>query len=122
MEAPGVPNIKVESWGDDPKGAFERLLCHGGVLVMVDPAVAGLVLPPQLAERERVVLDYDIDPSLPVLIPDLEATDEGIRATLSFSREPHATFVPWAAVLVMMPKRQPVAPQNKHDGRKLKLV
>jgi hypothetical protein len=23
-----TPELKVESWGNDPKGAFERRLCH----------------------------------------------------------------------------------------------
>jgi hypothetical protein len=34
----------------------------------------------------------------PVPIPDLVIGVEGIRATLSFGRQPHMTFVPWAAV------------------------
>ena len=45
---------------------------------------------------EYTVLEYGLDLAKP--IPDLDVSDEGIRATLSFSNEPHATFVPWAAV------------------------
>src|SRR5262249_5510528 len=33
--------------------------------------------------------------------PDLDISDEGIAATLSFSRVPFATFVPWAAVYLI---------------------
>ena len=44
-----------------------------------------------------VMFEYGLD--LPVPIPDLKITDEGISATLSFSREPHPTFVPWEAVV-----------------------
>ena len=48
-----------------------------------------------------VCLEYELDAVVP--IPDLVADDEGIRATLSFSRQPHATFVPWKAVMAMAP-------------------
>jgi hypothetical protein len=40
---------------------------------------------------------YGLDMAKP--IPDLEVTDEGVRATLSFSNTPCPTFVPWACVL-----------------------
>ena len=74
------PEIKISNWGDDPAGAFEHLLCHNGVVVAVNVAAAGVVLP-----------------------PDLEVTAEGVRAMLSFGRQPFATFVPWTAVLAMAP-------------------
>jgi len=35
---------------------------------------------------------------MPIPITDLEVTDAGISATLSFSRIPHRTYVPWSAV------------------------
>jgi stringent starvation protein B len=35
---------------------------------------------------------------MPIPISDLEVTDAGISATLSFSRIPHRTYVPWSAV------------------------
>jgi hypothetical protein len=38
---------------------------------------------------------------MPVPIPDLEVTDAGVSATLSFSRVPHRTYVPWSAVYVI---------------------
>jgi hypothetical protein len=41
-------------------------------------------------------LRYGVEQPKP--IPDLEITDDGIRATLSFSCEPVKTFVPWDAV------------------------
>jgi hypothetical protein len=47
-------------------------------------------------EIEYTVLEYGLDLARP--IPDMEVTDKGIRATLSFSNEPHATFIPWEAV------------------------
>ena len=45
---------------------------------------------------EARILSYGLD--MPVPIPDLEITDVGISATLSFDRAPHKTFVPWEAV------------------------
>jgi hypothetical protein len=95
------PEMKIESWGDDPAGAFNHFLCHNGVALALDPSAAGVVLPPHLRERPHVVLQYELEPVVP--IPDLEVTDEGVRATLSFGREPFATFVPWGAVLAMGP-------------------
>jgi hypothetical protein len=121
------PEIKVESWGDDPKGDFERLLCNCGVLVLVDSAASGVVLPKHLTGK--IMLDYDLDAIVP--IPDLEATNQGVSATLSFSREPHKTFVPWTAVIVMAPKRTGVTssrtrvsegPEGPGWERRLKLA
>ncbi len=95
------------------KESFEQLLCsHAQVFVALDGGAPGVVLPEHLL-GEQVVLDYNLNAAIP--IPDLEATEEGIRATLSFSREPFTTFVPWSAVLDMVgkerieeaPKRRP---------------
>ena len=44
-------------------------------------------------------LDFGLDMAKP--IDDLEVSDEGIKATLSFSCEPVSVFVPWAAVHTM---------------------
>jgi hypothetical protein len=119
MNDNGTPEIKIATWGTDPKGVFEHLLCHGGVLVMVEVAAAGVVLPPHLHDKPRVVLQYELEPVVP--IPDLDVTVEGIRATLSFSREPFATFVPWAAVIVMAPMR-PAQLEEKPKRPKLRAV
>jgi hypothetical protein len=66
--------------------------------------MTGEVLPTNLPvplSRPYVVIDYEIDPVIP--ITDLEVTADGVRATLSFGREPFATFIPWLAVLAMGP-------------------
>jgi len=84
------------------KESFEQLLCqHAQVFVELDGGAPGVVLPDHLL-GEKLVLDYNLDAAIP--IPDLEATDDGIRATLSFSREPFTTFVPWSAVIEMVGK------------------
>ena len=46
--------------------------------------------------QRYMFLRYGLDQAKP--IPDLEITDEGIRATLSFGNTPIKTFVPWDAV------------------------
>jgi len=90
--------------------AFERELAEFyEVVVLVMPA-PGIDVPAQswvtstlrdgVTQRAAPVhymfLRYGLD--MPKPIPDLEITDEGIRATLSFSNTPIKTFVPWDAV------------------------
>jgi len=112
----GSPEIKVEQ-SKFSKENFEQLLCHGAqVFVALDGGAPGVVLPEHLLGAE-VVLDYNLNATIPIL--DLEATDAGIRATLSFSREPFATFVPWDAVIGMVGK-EPV--QEAPRRPKLTLV
>ena len=55
--------------------------------------------PPHLRAEAHLVLQYGHD--LPIPIPDLEVDEHGVRATLSFSRNPQLTFVPWSAVYVV---------------------
>jgi hypothetical protein len=85
--------------------AFERALSdfyEVAILVVCTPAVDvpsdtwRLREPADLTPFPAVVLRYGLD--MPKPIPDLEITDEGIRATLSFSNAPIKTFVPWDAV------------------------
>ena len=59
----------------------------------------GLLVPDSVlpAEGEACVLTYGLDS--PVPIPDLRTDSLGIHATLSFSRTPCRTFVPWEAVV-----------------------
>jgi len=97
----GFSEIGVES-SKNSKEFFEQLLCHHTqVFVELDAGAPGVVLPEHLLGG-HVVLDYNLNAV--ISIPDLEATDDGIRATLSFSREPFTTFVPWSAVIGMVGK------------------
>ena len=61
----------------------------------------GLLVPDTVlpAEGEAGILTYGRDS--PVPIPDLRTDLRGIHATLSFSRSPCRTFVPWEAVVGM---------------------
>ena len=70
------------------------------VAVMYHPLV---VLPEHLrssdwtAGTSIIPLEYGLD--LPVPIDDIRITDDGVSATLSFSRHPYQTHVPWEAML-----------------------
>jgi hypothetical protein len=87
----------------DAKYRFEYGLCNFSavmVLVMYHPLA---VLPEYLksddwiAGTSLIPLEYGL--SMPVPIDDMKITDGGISATLSFSRIPFQTYVPWEAVV-----------------------
>ena len=65
----------------------------------LDARQPGVVVPQSFRGEPHLVLQYGFD--LPILIPDLEVDDQGVRATLSFSRNAQATAVPWTAVYVI---------------------
>jgi stringent starvation protein B len=79
--------------------AFLTLLSEGWVSLHLDARRAGVVVPAPFASQAHLVLQYGR--SMPIPIPDLEATAAGVSATLSFSRVPHRTYVPWSAVYVI---------------------
>jgi stringent starvation protein B len=79
--------------------AFLALLQEGRPSLHLDARREGVVVPEHLKADPHLVLQYGID--LPIPINDLVVDERGVRATLSFSRTPHGTFVPWAAVYVI---------------------
>jgi stringent starvation protein B len=79
--------------------AFLALLREGWTSVHLDARRSGVIVPTHLRGEAHLVLQYGHD--LPISIPDLEVDDYGVRATLSFSRTPHLTVVPWSAVYVV---------------------
>src|SRR3954447_7873242 len=81
------------------RDAFTAFLREGWVSLHLDARRAGVVVPPSFGSEPHLVLQYGRN--MPIPIPDLEGTDEGVRATLSFSRAPHRTAVPWSAVYVV---------------------
>jgi stringent starvation protein B len=76
--------------------AFLALLKEGWTSLHLDARHPGVIVPESFSGEAHLVLQYGHD--LPILIPDLEVDDYGVRATLSFSRAPHLTVVPWSAV------------------------
>jgi stringent starvation protein B len=79
--------------------AFLALLQEGRPSLHLDARREGVIVPAHLKADAHLVLQYGID--LPIPITDLVVDDSGVRATLSFSRTPHQTFVPWPAVYVI---------------------
>jgi len=67
------------------------------------------------ATLETTTFEYGLN--LPVPINDLEITEAGIGATLSFLRVFHHTFVPWEAVVhILRPPREIVPPVSPSRG------
>ncbi len=79
--------------------AFLSFFKEGWVSVHLDARRAGVAVPPDLAKNAHLVLQYGHNMPLP--IHDLQVNETGISATLSFSRTPHVTMVPWSAVYVV---------------------
>jgi stringent starvation protein B len=76
--------------------AFLALLKEGSTSLHLDARRAGVAVPDALRQEAHLMLQYGYD--LAISIPDLEVDEHGVRATLSFSRTPHFTVIPWSAV------------------------
>jgi len=87
--------------GDRPskQASFSLLLKEGWVSLHLDARVEGVVVPASFASQPHLVLQYG--QNMPIPIEDLEVTEGGVTASLSFSRVPHRTFVPWSAVYLI---------------------
>jgi len=78
------------------RDAFLELLREGWASLHLDARCPGVVVPAPFSSEGHLVLQYGRN--MPIRIEDLEVTDAGVSATLSFSRVPHRTYVPWYAV------------------------
>ena len=78
------------------RDAFIALLRAGWASLHLDARASGVVVPAPFASQAHLVLQYGRN--MPIPITDLEVTEAGVSATLSFSRVPHRTYVPWSAV------------------------
>ncbi|HXJ19743.1 MAG TPA: ClpXP protease specificity-enhancing factor SspB [Polyangia bacterium] len=76
--------------------AFSALLKEGWTSLHLDARRAGVLVPDPFRNEAHLILQYGHD--LPIPIPDLEIDEDGVQATLSFSRTAHRTVVPWTAV------------------------
>lgn len=76
--------------------AFLALLKEGWTSLHLDARRTGVLVPESFRAEAHLILQYGHD--LPIPIPDLEIDADGVRATLSFSRNAHSTYVPWSAV------------------------
>jgi hypothetical protein len=78
---------------------MQALLERAEARVHLDARREGVKLPDRLRTDGHVRLDYGYGFQPP--IPDLLIDDAGIHATLSFSRVPFRTFVPWTAIYLI---------------------
>jgi len=78
------------------RDAFLALLRAGWASLHLDARSPGVVVPAPFSSHAHLVLQYGRN--MPIPIADLEVTDDGVSATLSFARIPHRTYVPWSAV------------------------
>jgi stringent starvation protein B len=78
------------------RDAFLALLRAGWASLHLDARSPGVVVPAPFSSQAHLVLQYGRN--MPIPIADLEVTEAGISATLSFSRVSHRTYVPWNAV------------------------
>jgi stringent starvation protein B len=68
----------------------------GWASLHLDARALGVVVPAPFSSHAHLALQYGRN--MPIPITDLEITEDGVSATLSFSRVPHRTYVPWSAV------------------------
>jgi stringent starvation protein B len=78
------------------RDAFLALLRAGWASLHLDARCPGVVVPAPFSSQAHLVLQYGRNMPIPII--DLEVTEAGISATLSFSRVSHRTYVPWHAV------------------------
>lgn len=93
--APDAPGPKPPS----KREVMSALLEEAEAQVHFDPRHPDVEVPAPLRAHTHVRLDYGY--RLVPAIPDLLVDETGIRATLSFSRRPTPTFVPWEAVFLI---------------------
>jgi stringent starvation protein B len=85
-----------ESERPSKRDAFIALLRAGWASLHLDARCPGVVVPAPFSSQAHLVLQYGRN--MPIPIMDLEVTEAGVSATLSFSRVSHRTYVPWSAV------------------------
>ena len=76
--------------------AFLALLKEGWTSLHLDARRTDVLVPESFRREAHLILQYGHD--LPIPIPDLDIDQDGVRATLSFSRNAHSTYIPWSAV------------------------
>lgn len=86
------------------KEVFQQIIRKHNVFVHLRPDAHGVRLPERLQKKTELTLEYGLD--MHIQIPDLEVSDLGVSATLSFSRVPQLTFVPWSAVYAIVGEDQ----------------
>lgn len=81
------------------RDVVSEMLTEGSVLLVIDGRREDVRVP-SISKTAPLVLEYGYNMATP--IPDLELSDDGVSATLSFDRAQVPTFVPWTAVIGAM--------------------
>lgn len=76
---------------------FSRFIEKGKVMVTVDARRPGVSVPRQFAEEQQLNLDF----SERFGLADFRYDERGVRASLSFNRQPFFCDVPWSAVYAL---------------------
>jgi hypothetical protein len=76
------------------------LMLKGSVFIHLDPRVDEVSVPPWLRNQPQLVLQVGLDMAVP--IRDLVVDENGVQATLSFSRSPFLCMVPWSSVFALV--------------------
>ena len=78
------------------KEVAERLLDKGSLFVHLDATSNDVTVPLVFKHRNDLVLQ--IAHNMPIPVRDLDINNNGIKATLSFNRQPFTCFIAWNAV------------------------
>jgi stringent starvation protein B len=76
------------------------LLEQSTVYVHLDPRDKAVRVPEWFKKQPQLVLQIGLN--MPVPIQDLDVSDEAVSCTLSFSRNPHFCWIPWASVFALV--------------------
>lgn len=76
------------------------LLEQSSVFIHLDPRDDAVRVPVSFKKQPQLVLQIGLN--MPIPIPDLEVGDDGVSCTLSFSRTPHACWIPWSSVFALV--------------------
>lgn len=105
---------------------FEKLLTSSTLVHLWVHYEPGIELPKELMTDEfkegkaGVYMEYGLD--MPVPIHDLTINNEGVSATLSFTRRPCFTHIPWSSVLMIAHEGQRAPAPPPKQRPKLTLV
>lgn len=76
------------------------LLEQSTVFVHLDPRNDAVRVPAWFKKQPQLVLQ--IGRRMPIPIPDLDVSEDGISCTLSFSRSPHFCWIPWTSIFALV--------------------
>lgn len=89
--------VPVDPAASEKYAVFSRFAEKGKVMVTLDARRPGVSVPQRFGEEPQLNLDF----SLRFGLPDFAYDARGVRASLSFQRQPFFCEVPWSAVYAL---------------------